>query len=232
LPSDPPNSADAEHDYPPELSRLPPGRHGLPREFVVHNQRERLIAGLAEAVAEHGYSGTTIAHITAHAAVSRRTFYEHASASTAPTPGPLAPALRTAALAVAAAFEAEEAKLTALDAQAGDGDLGISMVRGAAALRALPQPAWADPPTALAQMGETLRRAIAGSSGPFYATALLRAARIFLVLLQRCQQQAEIIGLDGWIRRHARRGRHRHRPRRADCAHRTGRTVRDRPPGV
>jgi AcrR family transcriptional regulator len=64
-------------DYPPELARLPPGRHGLPREFVVHNQRERLIAGLAEAIAENGYSGTTIAHITRAAAVSRRTFYEH-----------------------------------------------------------------------------------------------------------------------------------------------------------
>lgn len=63
--------------YPPELSRLPPGRHGLPREFVVHNQRERLIAGLAEAVAENGYASTTIGHITRHAAVSRRTFYEH-----------------------------------------------------------------------------------------------------------------------------------------------------------
>jgi len=36
-----------------------------------------LIAGLAEAVAENGYAGTTIAHITRHAAVSRRTFYEH-----------------------------------------------------------------------------------------------------------------------------------------------------------
>jgi len=69
----------AAEDYPPELARLPPGRHGLPREFVVHNQRERLIAGLAEAVAENGYSGTTIAHITRHAAVSRRTFYEHFS---------------------------------------------------------------------------------------------------------------------------------------------------------
>jgi AcrR family transcriptional regulator len=64
-------------EYPPELARLPPGRHGLPREFVTHNQRERLIAGLAEAVAEGGYSGTTIAHITRAAAVSRRTFYEH-----------------------------------------------------------------------------------------------------------------------------------------------------------
>ena len=56
---------------------MPPGRHGLPREFVAHNQHERLIAGLAEAVAENGYAGTTIAHITRHAAVSRRTFYEH-----------------------------------------------------------------------------------------------------------------------------------------------------------
>jgi AcrR family transcriptional regulator len=71
--------ADGAEDYPPELARLPPGRHGLPREFVTHNQRERLIAGIAEAIAEHGYSGTTIAHITRAAAVSRRTFYEHFS---------------------------------------------------------------------------------------------------------------------------------------------------------
>jgi len=70
-------SAEQADGYPPELARLPPGRHGLPREFVVHNQRERLIAGLAESIAENGYSGTTIAHITRHAAVSRRTFYEH-----------------------------------------------------------------------------------------------------------------------------------------------------------
>jgi len=69
--------ATTAEDYPPELARLPPGRHGLPREFVAHNQRERLIAGIAEAIAENGYSGTTIAHVTRAAAVSRRTFYEH-----------------------------------------------------------------------------------------------------------------------------------------------------------
>ena len=74
-PADP--SVESAPEYPPELARLPPGRHGLPREFVAHNQRERLIAGLAEAIAENGYAGTTIAHITRHAAVSRRTFYEH-----------------------------------------------------------------------------------------------------------------------------------------------------------
>jgi AcrR family transcriptional regulator len=74
---DPANQSVESPEYPPELARLPPGRHGLPREFVSHNQRERLIAGLAEAVAENGYAGTTIAHITRNAAVSRRTFYEH-----------------------------------------------------------------------------------------------------------------------------------------------------------
>ena len=76
--TEPPDSTvPPEEDYPPELARLPKGRHGLPREFVARNQRERLIAGLAEAVAEHGYARTTIAHIARHAAVSRRTFYEH-----------------------------------------------------------------------------------------------------------------------------------------------------------
>ena len=74
---DPADQSVESPEYPPELARLPPGRHGLPREFVAHNQRERLIAGLAEAVAENGYAGTTIADITRHAAVSRRTFYEH-----------------------------------------------------------------------------------------------------------------------------------------------------------
>ena len=61
----------------PEPARLPPGSHGLPREFVAGNQRDRLIAGLAEAVAEHGYNATTVAAITKAAGVSRRTFYEN-----------------------------------------------------------------------------------------------------------------------------------------------------------
>ena len=57
--------------------RLPPGRHGLPRAFVAENQRERLLNGVVEAVAEHGYNATTIASITAAAKISRRTFYEY-----------------------------------------------------------------------------------------------------------------------------------------------------------
>jgi AcrR family transcriptional regulator len=57
--------------------RLPPGRHGLPREFVAENQRERLLNGVVETVAERGYSATTIGAIAEAAKVSRRTFYEY-----------------------------------------------------------------------------------------------------------------------------------------------------------
>lgn len=95
----------------------------------------------------------------------------------APPPGVPDAALRAAALAVAEALDTAEAELTALDAATGDGDLGLSLARGAAAMRALPEGAFADAPTALAAIAGALRRAIAGSSGPFYAAALLRAAR-------------------------------------------------------
>jgi hypothetical protein len=38
------------------LRRLPPGPHGLPPELVERNQRERLIAAMAEVCAERGYA--------------------------------------------------------------------------------------------------------------------------------------------------------------------------------
>jgi AcrR family transcriptional regulator len=60
-----------------DRDRLPPGRHGLPRVFVAENQRERLLNGVVEAVADNGYNAATIASITAAAKISRRTFYEH-----------------------------------------------------------------------------------------------------------------------------------------------------------
>jgi AcrR family transcriptional regulator len=59
------------------LGPLPAGRHGFSREQVAHNQRERLIAGLATAVAERGYRAVTITDITKEARVSRRVFYEN-----------------------------------------------------------------------------------------------------------------------------------------------------------
>jgi AcrR family transcriptional regulator len=58
-------------------ARLPRGRHGLPRELVAENQRERLISGVIAAVAEHGYADTTIAAIVRAAGLSRKTFYQH-----------------------------------------------------------------------------------------------------------------------------------------------------------
>jgi AcrR family transcriptional regulator len=58
-----------------ELGPLPAGRHGYSREQVAHHQRERLIAGLAAAVAEKGYAAVTLTDIVRHAKVSRRVFY-------------------------------------------------------------------------------------------------------------------------------------------------------------
>jgi dihydroxyacetone kinase len=82
----------------------------------------------------------------------------------------LSDGLRQAAHAVANALVSSEPLLTELDSRTGDGDLGSSMVRGATAIVALPNGAWRSPETALAGMGHAVRRAIAGSSGPFYAT--------------------------------------------------------------
>jgi AcrR family transcriptional regulator len=61
------------------LARLPPGRHGLPREFVTQNQRDRLAAGTISVVAERGFNAATITQICAAAGVSRRTFYAYFS---------------------------------------------------------------------------------------------------------------------------------------------------------
>lgn len=60
-----------------KLRRLPPGRHGLSREFVTQNQRERLIAGSIAAVSERGFREATVTDISAAAGVSRRTFYTY-----------------------------------------------------------------------------------------------------------------------------------------------------------
>ncbi|SDB90224.1 dihydroxyacetone kinase family protein [Paraburkholderia lycopersici] len=91
--------------------------------------------------------------------------------------GPWARRLEPALHAVAHALIENEARFTDLDARAGDGDLGASMKRAAQALLTLPASALGTPDGALAATGAALRRAIAGSSGPFYATALLRASR-------------------------------------------------------
>lgn len=56
---------------------LPRGRHPLPREVAEQHQRDRLIAGVATAIAEHGYGNLTVKHVIEAAGVSRTTFYEN-----------------------------------------------------------------------------------------------------------------------------------------------------------
>src|SRR4051812_35984286 len=58
------------------MERLPRGRHGLSPEFVARNQRERLIAGLTEALYEVGYQKTTVSLIGERASVSKSDFYK------------------------------------------------------------------------------------------------------------------------------------------------------------
>ena len=70
-------------DTPPStefpVGPLPSGRHSLTREAVLSSQRGRLLDAMAQAVAEHGYLATTIAHVVSRAGVSRKTFYDHFS---------------------------------------------------------------------------------------------------------------------------------------------------------
>jgi AcrR family transcriptional regulator len=61
------------------LSKLPPGRHLVPSDFVSQNQRERMLLATAELVAERGYQKTTIELIAKTSRVALVTFYEHFS---------------------------------------------------------------------------------------------------------------------------------------------------------
>jgi AcrR family transcriptional regulator len=56
--------------------RLPSGRHDLPRQFIVQNQRERIVDATAAIVAEKGLASLTIPEIARRANVSHQTFYE------------------------------------------------------------------------------------------------------------------------------------------------------------
>lgn len=56
--------------------RLPRGSHGIPADVVARNQRERLVAAMAEVCAERGYSEVTVAGVAKRAGVSSVTFYK------------------------------------------------------------------------------------------------------------------------------------------------------------
>jgi len=85
--------------------------------------------------------------------------------------------LRQVVEVVAKALIAAEPQLTELDSITGDGDLGASMMRGGEAVLALSGESFGDVADGLMAMGNAMRKAIGGSSGPFYATGLMRASR-------------------------------------------------------
>ncbi|NML34571.1 dihydroxyacetone kinase subunit DhaK [Paraburkholderia antibiotica] len=86
--------------------------------------------------------------------------------------------LRRAIEAVCACLLQAEPTLTEMDQRVGDGDLGISLARGARAVQQELDAYAAEtmPGTVLRSISATLRRVVGGTSGPLYAVMLLRAA--------------------------------------------------------
>jgi len=78
---------------------------------------------------------------------------------------------------VADALIAESSRLNELDQAVGDGDIGVSLARGARAmLDAIPSLPLDDPAPSLHALSVLLQRSLGGTSGPLYAMALLRAS--------------------------------------------------------
>lgn len=59
--------------------RLPRGENGMPRSFVVHSQRDRILDAVTNLTARGGYAALTVEGIAAEASVSLQAFYEHFS---------------------------------------------------------------------------------------------------------------------------------------------------------
>ena len=78
--------------------------------------------------------------------------------------------------AITSALQNNEMLFTELDSVVGDGDIGISLTRGAKSIEELaPNLDAAHPAAALRQIAATLRRSLGGTSGPLYAVFVLRA---------------------------------------------------------
>jgi dihydroxyacetone kinase len=77
------------------------------------------------------------------------------------------------------ALLAAENELTEMDRVTGDGDLGVSMARGAKAVQdALESYPLDNIPATLKALGHTFRRALGGSSGPLYGVLFLRCGSV------------------------------------------------------
>lgn len=60
-----------------QRARVRPGSEQLPREFVAHHQRMRIMRAIAELVAERGYDAVRVADIVKRARIARNTFYDN-----------------------------------------------------------------------------------------------------------------------------------------------------------
>ncbi|OLL31424.1 dihydroxyacetone kinase [Burkholderia sp. SRS-W-2-2016] len=129
------------------------------------------------------------AHTSAWPALSGRVARVSVRAAPAPAPAPAPPhasgatlareaTLRRAIDAVCACLLQAEPTLTEMDQRVGDGDLGISLARGARAVQQELDTYAAEtmPGAVLRSVSATLRRVVGGTSGPLYAVLLLRAA--------------------------------------------------------
>src|SRR5262245_11563495 len=67
----------AQHPTEPLFPPVAGGLRGLAPDHVARNQKSRLEAAMVEAVARHGYAGTTLRELVRLAGVSKSTFYEH-----------------------------------------------------------------------------------------------------------------------------------------------------------
>jgi AcrR family transcriptional regulator len=68
--------APADGKSPERYRRLPTGAHGLAREEVARDQRDRLQRAMTELISARGYQAVRILDLTQLAHVSRPTFYE------------------------------------------------------------------------------------------------------------------------------------------------------------
>jgi dihydroxyacetone kinase len=88
--------------------------------------------------------------------------------------------LRRVIDAVCACLIEAEPVLTEMDQHVGDGDLGISLARGARGIlqEIATYPVETTPGAVLRAMSATVRRVVGGTSGPLYAVMLLRAGSV------------------------------------------------------
>ena len=142
--------------------------------MAVDDERLKLLDAATRAAAWPGLGEIGVQRARAHG----RAVHSAPPVTGAVEPDAVGFGVRRAALAAADALAAAEPKLTELDSVVGDGDLGASMTRAAEAIRALPPSSFSSGAVGLTAIAAALRRAVGGSSGPFYAVALMRAARV------------------------------------------------------